>query len=105
MTAFLPSVTAFLAAALVTAFLAAALTRGHPGTVTIPQYWVNKTMQHTLKSNVCRTSIFIGLFCWKIRRKLRSRKVDEDRVFPSLLNEFPPLIFSGNDVGSIDLLN
>jgi len=24
------------------------LTRGHPGTITIPQYWVNKTKQHIL---------------------------------------------------------
>jgi len=51
---------------------------------------------------VCSTyiagaSFFIGLFCWKIRRKLNSWKVD-DRVFPrcwTSLQHFATLSFGG----------
>jgi len=44
---------------------------------------------------VCRCIVFIGLFCWKIRRKLRSRKVD-DRVFQSCWTSFQHWALGGS---------
>jgi len=35
----------------------------------------------SLQHLVCRALFFVGLICWKIRRKLKAWKVD-DRVFP-----------------------